>query len=68
MCHYTNSEISHLIDENIHHERNRQLLKRRFIDGICLEPLAEEFELSVTQVKTIVSRAKKELFAKLSKN
>ena len=68
MCHYTNSEISHLIDELIHHERNRQLLKRRFIDGICFEPLAEEFELSVTQVKTIVSRAKKELFRKLSEN
>lgn len=51
---YTNSQISHLIDEYIHSERDRALLKRRFIDGICYEPLAEEFDLSVVQVKRIV--------------
>ena len=51
---YTNSQISHIIDEYIHSERNRALLKRRFIDGICYEPLAEEFDLSVVQVKRIV--------------
>jgi len=35
-------------------ERNRAILERRLIDGICFEPLAEEFELSVRQVKNIV--------------
>ena len=42
---YTNSDISRAIDEYIHHERNRAILKRRLIDGICYEPLAEEFGL-----------------------
>lgn len=38
----SNSEIEHLIDEWIHSERDRRILKRRLIDGICYEPLAEE--------------------------
>ena len=32
---YTNSQIRALIDEYIHSERDRAILKRRFIDGIC---------------------------------
>lgn len=56
MKNYTNSEIEKLIDEYIHNERNRRILKRRFIDGICFEPLAEEFDMSVKQVKRIVYR------------
>ena len=50
----TNSQIGSIIDEYIHSERDRALLKRRFIDGICYEPLAEEFDLSVVQTKRIV--------------
>ena len=52
-----NSEIERRIDERIHHERNRRILKRRLIDGICYEPLAEEFDMSVRQVNNIVYRA-----------
>lgn len=54
MMEYTNSQISAVIDEYIHSERDRRILKRRFIDGICFEPLAEEEKLSVRQVKNIV--------------
>ena len=57
-----NSVIAALIDEKIHHERNRRLLKRRLIDGICFEPLAEELDLSVRQTKNIVSRGTKQIF------
>ena len=35
-------------------ERDRAILKRRLCDGICYEPLAEEFDLSVRQVRNIV--------------
>lgn len=59
---YTNSQISALIDEHIHSERDRRLLKRRLIDGICYEPLAEEFGLSVQRTKTIVYKAQERLF------
>lgn len=61
-----NSVIAALIDEKIHHERNRRLLKRRLIDGICFEPLAEEFDLSVRQTKNIVSRGTKQVFKEKS--
>lgn len=59
---YDNSEICRLIDEKIHSERNRQILKKRLCDGIHFEPLAEMFNLSVRQVKNIVYKAEKELF------
>lgn len=52
-----NSAVKQLIDEHIrgqHAERNRAVLKRRLIDGTPLERIAEEFELSVMQIKRIV--------------
>lgn len=48
-----NSEISALIDEHIHNERDRRLMKRRLCDGVLFEPLAEEMDLSVQRVKYI---------------
>ena len=52
----TNTEIAHIIDEYIRSERDRAMLKRRYIDGICYEPLAEEFDLSTVQTKRIVKK------------
>lgn len=62
---YTNTQIALLIDEYIHNERDRHILKRRLCDGICFEPLSEEFDLSVRQVKTIVYKAQEQLFKHL---
>lgn len=59
---YTNSEITNLIDEHIHSERDRAILKRRLVDGICYEKLSDEFELSVRQVKNIVYKDEEKLF------
>lgn len=58
------SDIEYLIDEYIHNERNRAILKRRLLDGICFEALAEEFDLSDRQVKNIVYKAENTLFRK----
>lgn len=55
------SEWEHLINEWIFKERDREILKRRLLDGICYEPLAEEFGLSVPQTKTIVYKATEKL-------
>lgn len=60
---YTNSEIERLINEHVHNARNRDILKRRLIDGVCFEPLAEEFNLSVRQVKNIVYKEADRIFA-----
>lgn len=54
MIEYTNSQIADLIDEHVHNQRDRELMKRRFIDGVVYESLAEEFDLSVSQAKRIV--------------
>lgn len=56
------SEWERLINEWIHNERNRKILIRRFLDGICYEPLAEEFDLSVTQIRHIVTKESNQLF------
>ena len=53
---YSRTEIESAIDEWIvgrNAERDRAILRRRLIDGICFEPLAEEFDLSVRQIKRI---------------
>ena len=65
MIEYSNSQITKAIDEYIHSERDRGILKRRLCDGICYEPLAEEFGLSVRHVKTIVRKGQEKLFAKI---
>ena len=62
MREYTISEIIALIDERIHNERNRKILKRRLIDGITYERLAEEFDLSVAQIKRIVYKGENLIF------
>lgn len=62
MIEYTNSQIVALIDEHIHSERDRRILKRRLVDGICFEPLAEEFDMYVRQMKNIVYKAQERLF------
>lgn len=53
------SEWNHLIDEWIigrNAERDRQILRRRLLDGITFERLAEEFDLSTQRVHEIVYR------------
>jgi hypothetical protein len=61
----SNTQICNLIDEWIRGERNRKILKRRLIDEICYEPLAEEFDLSVPQIKNIVYKEQDKLFKKI---
>ena len=62
---YTNSRIREIIAEYIHSERDRRILERRLIDGITFERLAEEYELSVSQVKRIVWKGSEIIFLKM---
>lgn len=62
------SQIEFLIEEYIvgnNAERDRQILKRRLIDGITYERLAEEFDLSTVHVKSIVKKRQEHLFKRL---
>lgn len=65
MTNYTTSEIMALIREYVHNERNREILKRRLIDGRTYEQLAEELDLSTAQIKRIVYKAEAVVFPKL---
>ena len=53
--------IENLIHEWIHDERDRDLVHRRILDGITYEKLADEFCLSVTQVKSICYKAQRKM-------
>ena len=56
------SEVEHLIDEWIFSERDRNILKRRLLDGIIFDQLSEEFEMSVRQIKKIVYKGQEKIF------
>ena len=58
------SEIERRIAESIHNQTHRDILRRRIIDGVKYEPLAEEFGLSVRWTKVICYRG----IAKLNLN
>ena len=68
---YSRSELTEAIDEWIvgkNAERDRRILYRRLIDGICFEPLAEEFDMSVRQIQNIVYKSQEKIFRHLSKH
>ena len=57
MVDYTNSQISSLIDEHIHHARHRKMLKDRLIDGMTYEQIAEKHDITDRQTKNIIYKA-----------
>ena len=57
------SEIIYLIDEWIFSARNREILKRRLLDGMTYEEIAEEFHLSTQSVKAIVYKNKETILS-----
>ena len=62
---YSRSEIEATITEWVLNERDRAVIRRRLIDGLTYESLAEEFDLSVSQVKRIVYKAQEKVFRHL---
>lgn len=53
---YTNSEMRMLIDEHIHSERDREILKMCYIDGYCYEKIGEKVDLTPRRISTIISK------------
>ena len=62
---YTNSQIKTLICEHIHSHRDRRILFARLVDGLTYDQLGVEFQLTPRQIKSIVYKAEKVLFAHL---
>ena len=59
------SELTNLIDEWIYSERDRKILKRRLIDGLTYEKLAEEFDLSPRYITSIVYKGTTKIVSKI---
>lgn len=59
------SEWEHLINEWIFNERDREILKRRLLDGVSYEKVAEEVDMSVRQIKYIVKNGVNKLSKKV---
>ena len=58
---YTNSQMRLLIEEHIHNEKYRKILMSRYIDGLTYERIAELYDMSVQQTKTIIYKAQNKL-------
>lgn len=59
---FSRQRWEHLIDSYIFNDRDREILKRRLLDGHTFEQLAAEFDLSTQRTKTIVYKAQDRLY------
>jgi hypothetical protein len=55
-------DLTEIIEQRVFSERDRQILKRRWIDDISYDDLAEEFYLYVERLTKIVKQHKEALF------
>lgn len=61
----SSQEMEYLIDSYIHNQVHRSILKRRMLDHVKFEDLAEEFNYSVRHTKRIVYKSQDILYARL---
>ena len=62
MIEYRNSDIIAVIDEYIHDELHRRILKRRYVDHLTYERLAEEFDRDVSTIRRIIAKTECNVF------
>ena len=53
---YSNFRLREIVEEYIHSERNRRILIEKFCNRKTIEQIAEKYELSVSQVKRVITR------------
>ena len=53
---YSNSRLIEIVKDYIHHSRDRRIMLHKYVDGDTLEKIAEDFDLSVSQVKRIIRK------------
>lgn len=59
------SDLEYVINEYIHHKRNRKILRDHFCDGATYEELAEEHQLHVNTIKKIIYKNEWKIFKHL---
>lgn len=65
---YSNSRLREIVGEYVHDERARRILLRKYQDNVTLEKIAEEEDLSVSQVKRIIKKHYISVFRHFSEN
>ena len=53
---YSNFRLREIVEEFIHSERDRRILVEKFCNRKTMDQIAEKYELSVSQVKRIITR------------
>ena len=59
---YSNFAFAEAVAEFIHNKRDREMLLRFYVDDATLDELCEEYHLSLSQVKRIVSNGGQTVF------
>lgn len=59
---YSRQELEAGIDSWVLNQKHREILYDRLINGMCFEPLAEKYDMSVRQIKRIVYKQQEVLF------
>lgn len=54
LANYKNSEIANVIDEWVHYEEHREMLKEKLINGVSFEEIAFNHNVSTSSAKKIV--------------
>ena len=57
MKEYRNTDMTELINEYIHSQRDREILIDRFVNGLTFSELEDKHHLSERQIKRIVKKA-----------
>lgn len=65
---WSNSRLREIVEEYVHHERDRAILIRKHCDHRTYEQLAEEFELSDSQIKRIILKHSSTIFGIMAKD
>jgi DNA-directed RNA polymerase specialized sigma subunit len=58
-------QFSDLIDRWIFDEKDRIILKRKFLDNVSLERIAEDLGMSTRQINRRFNKAKMQLFKRI---
>ena len=53
---YTNSHLREIVEDYVHDERARRIMIQKYANNITLERIAEEEDISVSQVKRIIKK------------
>lgn len=65
---YSNFRLREIVEEYIHSERDRQVLIEKYCNKKTIKQLADQFYLSETRIKTIISDGAMIIFTIMAKD